>query len=158
VIVGVVLLGKGFDSGFLSSTGDTPSEEANNPGNNGNGSGNGDDGTTTTATTATATTHPVNEVRVQVLNSSGPPGSAGGATEALAAGGYVTLAATNAADRNAPASAVFAAAGYEADAQAVAAQLRLTATPQAMPTPPPAPAPADANVVVILGPDFTPAG
>lgn len=161
VVVGVVLLGQGFSSGFLPSTSPTPTEQATGGDDEADepdgGTDDGDDGTSTTDP-ATATTHPVNEVRVQVLNSSGPSGSAGTASAALAATGYVTLDAANAVDRNAPATAVFAAAGFEADAQAVATQLGIAAAPQPMPEPPPPPAPADAHVVVVLGPDFTPPG
>lgn len=156
VVVGVVLLGKGFDDGVLPSTSETPSEQAAN-GDDG-GTEEGGEGGETTGTTepATPTTHAAAEVRVQVLNSTGPSGSAGAATEALSATGYVTLAAANAADRTAPATAVYAAAGYEGDAQAIATQLGIAAAPQPMPAPPPPPAPADAHVVVVLGPDFTP--
>jgi hypothetical protein len=151
VVIGVVLLGKGFDSGFLPSAGGDPSDEVATGGDDGDGEG-GDDATTTTA--APAATHQPAEVRVQVLNSTGPPQSAGTATDALSALGYNVIDGANAGDRNAPATAVYAAAGFESDAAAIAAALGITAAPQAMPNPPPPPAPADAAVVVVLGPDF----
>jgi hypothetical protein len=150
VVLGVVLLGKGFDSGFLPSASSDPSDEVATGGDDGDGEG--DDATTTTA--ATATTHQPAEVRVQVLNSTGPQGSAGAGTDALSDLGYNVIDGANAADRNATASAIFAAPGYEGDAAAIAAVLGMTAAPQPMPNPPPAPAPADAAVVLVLGPDF----
>jgi hypothetical protein len=152
VIVGVVLLGKGFDTGVVGSSGGDPSDEVAT-GDDGAGStdeGGGADGTTTT----TPVTHPVAEVRVQVLNSTGPSGSAGTATTTISAQGYVTLDPDNATDRNATATAIFAQPGYEADAAAIAAVVGITAAVQPMPAPPPAPAPIDANIVIVLGPDF----
>lgn len=152
VIVGVVLLGKGFDTGIVGSSGGDPSDEAATGNDSGDG---GDEGTEPgSTTTTTAAAHNPAEVRVQVLNSTGPSGSAGNASTRLSTNGYVALDPTNATDRAAAASAVFAQPGYEADAAQIAAILGLTAAPQAMPATPPAPAPADANVVVVLGPDF----
>ena len=155
VLLGVVLLGKGFDSGFLPSASGDPSDQvATGDGDDGD-DGSGDDDTTTTE--APPTTRVPAEVRVQVLNSAAPvSGSAGTTTEFLSGLGYNVIAATNADDRNATATAVYAASGFEADAQAIATSLGLTVTPQPMPVPPPGPAPADANVVIVLGPDFTP--
>jgi hypothetical protein len=150
VVLGIVLLGKGFDSGFLPSSSSDPSDEVATGGDGEDG----EDGESTTTTGATATTHQPAEVRVQVLNSTGPAGSAGAGTDALSALGYNVIDGANAADRNATATAIYAAAGYEGDAAAIAAVLGITAAPQPMPNPPPAPAPADASVVVVLGPDF----
>jgi hypothetical protein len=158
VVIGVVLLGKGFDSGFLPSSSGDPSDEVAT----GDGDENGDSDTTddttdgTDDTTVTASTHLPAEVRVQALNSTGPSGSASAATDALSALGYNVVAGDNAADRAAPATVIYVAAGYEADAAAIATALGITAAAQAMPAPPPAPAPADAVVVVVLGPDFVP--
>jgi LytR cell envelope-related transcriptional attenuator len=157
VLIGVVLLGKGFDSGFLPSASGDPSDQvATGDGDEGNGDeGTGDDGATTTE--PPPTTRVPAEVRVQVLNSAAPvSGSAGTTTEFLSALGYNVIAATNADDRAATATVVYAASGFEADAQAIATSLGLSVTPQPMPVPPPGPAPADANVVIVLGPDFTP--
>ena len=150
VVLGVVLLGKGFDTGFLPSSSDDPSDHV--------ATGDDDDSDDTDATTTTTIelTHLPAEVRVQVLNSSAPVGgSAGSATELLSAATYNVIDATNATDRTATASAVYAAAGYEADARAIAAALGIAGEPVPMTTPPP-PAPADVNVVVVLGPDFVP--
>ena len=156
VLLGVVLLGKGFDSGFLPSAGGDPSDEVAT----GDGDGDTDEGDgTTTTTAATPDTHAPGEVRVQVLNSTAPvEGSAGTATETLSAAGYNVVGARNSDDRSATATAVYAAPGFEADAAAIATALGVSATPTAMPNPPPPPAPADASVVVVLGPDFTPPG
>lgn len=154
VVVGVVLLGKGFDTGFLPSTSETPSERAGDSGDDEE-----DDGdTSATSTTVTAATHAANEVRVIVLNSTGPQGSATAATNALNGLGYVTLPQANATDRTIQATAVFVVAGFEADAAAVAGHLGITATPQPMPVPPPPPAGDDVHVVIVLGADFTPPG
>lgn len=158
VVLGVILLGKGFDSGFLpSSSGDPSDQVATGGGDDGGGDDgetDGEDGTTTTAPPATR--QPA-EVRVQVLNSAAPvSGSAGATSQTLSNLGYNVLSAANADDRNATATIVYAAEGFEADAQAIATAVGLSVTPQPMPVPPPGPAPADVNVVIVLGPDFTP--
>jgi hypothetical protein len=160
VILGVVLLGKGFDTGFIGSSGGDPSDESATGGNDDDddGEGEGDD---EASTTTTPVTHVPAEVRVQVLNGGGPAGSAGLASTALGTTGFVVVDATNAAV-DVAATTVFVAAGYEADAAAVIAALGLTTTPQPMPTPPPAteggPSDATVNIFVVLGPDFTPPG
>ena len=77
VVIGVVLLGKGFDSGFIGSSSGDPSDEAAGSDDEGTDEGDGADATTTTTTPA----HAPAEVRVQVLNSSGPTGSAGTASD-----------------------------------------------------------------------------
>jgi hypothetical protein len=156
VIVGVVLLGKGFDSGIIGSSGGDPSDEV--AAGNDAGDGDTDVSDVGSTTTTTAAAHTPGEVRVQVLNGGATvAGSAGTASQTLSVAGYNVLAAENA-DTDVTATAVFAAVGYEADAVAVATALGLTIEPQAMPPTPPTPAPVDINVVVVLGPDFTPAG
>jgi hypothetical protein len=155
VVVGFVLLAKGFEGGFLPTSSETPSEDAANDDEEPAEGEDGEEGTTT-ATTATPTTHAVAAVRVIVLNSTGPSGSAGAATETLAAAGYVTLDADDAGDQNVQVTAIYAQPGFEADAAAIATALGITAAPQPMPAPPPPPAPADANVVIVLGADFAP--
>jgi hypothetical protein len=155
VLLGVVLLGKGFDSGFLPSAGGDPSDRVATGGDDDDGDGDTDPDATTTS--APPTTRLPAEVRVQVLNSAAPiSGSAGNTTAALSNLGYNVIDAANADDRAAAATIVYAAAGFEADAQAIATAIGLTVTPQPMPVPPPGPAPADVNVVILLGPDFTP--
>lgn len=153
VLVGFVLLAKGFEGGFLPTSSETPSEDA---ADDDEPADDDDAAASTTSSTVTSTTHATSAVRVLVLNSTGPSGSASAATEALAAAGYVTLEAGNADDQSVQVTAVYAQPGFEADAAAIATALGITATPQPMPTPPPPPAPADANVVLILGADFTP--
>jgi hypothetical protein len=159
VLVGVVLLGKGFDTGFLPSSSDTPSEQAGDgDGDDGGTDGEGTDGEDATTTTVTPTTHAPAQVRVIVLNGGGPSGAAGTSSTALAGAGFTTLDAGNTDDVTA--SAVFYAETFQADAAAVAAALGITATPQALPATPPtgAPAAGQVDVVVVLGPDFTPVG
>jgi hypothetical protein len=155
VLLGVVLLGKGFDSGFLPSASGDPSDQVATGGDDEGDEGTGSEGGTTT-TAQPATRQPA-EVRVQVLNSAAPvSGSAGTTTTVLSNLGYNALSAANADERGAATTVVYAAAGFEADAQAIATQIGLDVAPQPMPVPPPGPAPADVNVVVVLGADFTP--
>jgi hypothetical protein len=153
VVLGVVLLGKGFDSGFLPSASGDPSDEVATGGDDEEESDDGDGSGTSEPETTPSTNQPA-AVRVQVLNSTGPSGSAGEASSLLSELGYNVLAGDNAGDRNATATAVYAATGFEADAAAIAAALGIGAAAQPMPAPPPPPAPADASVVIVLGPDF----
>lgn len=159
VLVGVVLLGKGFDSGLVGSSGGDPSDQSASGGDESTDGTSTDGGGTDASTTTTLPAHTPAEVRVQVLNSSGPSGSAGDASQRLSTAGYVALSATNADDRTAAATAVFFQPGYEQDAVLVAQQIGFAAlVPQAMPAPPPPPAPVDANIVIVLGPDYVPGG
>jgi hypothetical protein len=152
VIVGVVLLGKGFESGAVSSDSSTPAEEeAANDQNGG-----GDDGETTSTSSATPTTHAAAEVRVIVLNAGGPSGSAATTRTTLAAAGFTTVPEGNS-DPGVAASVVYYTPGFEADAAAVGAAVGITAAPQPMPATPPQNVPAgEVDVAVMLGPDFTP--
>lgn len=155
VIIGVVLLGKGFDTGILGSDGETPSEEASNGDGNGE-EGNGDDGTTTTV--PPPTTHAPAQVRVVILNGAGTAGIAAGATETVGTAGFQTLPAENTAP--VPAGVVYYAPTFDADAAAIAALLGIAAPPQPLPATPVegAPAAGTVDVIAVLGPDFTPAG
>ena len=86
VLLGVVLLGKGFDSGFLPSASGDPSDQVATGDDEGD-EGTGSEGGSTT-TTAPATRQPA-EVRVRVLNSSATvPRSAGITTDVLSGLGY----------------------------------------------------------------------
>ncbi len=156
VIVGVILLGKGFDTGFLPSSSDTPSEQAADDDDEDDGEAtNGDE--TTTSTTAAAVAHDASQVRVIVLNGGGPSGSASTSSTALAAAGYPTLDAADTDD--VAATVVFATPGFEADAALVAQTLGIAAPPQALPATPPTGTPVgQVDVIVVLGPDFTPVG
>jgi hypothetical protein len=147
VVLGLALLAKGFpESG--GSSGAAP-----------------DATTTTTAAGGTTTSslpapHQPAEVKVFVLNGSGLVGVAGQATDLLNGKGYTTVPPSNTPNNTkVPATVVYAAPGYEADAQAIAADLGVAATAvQPMPAAGAEPAvPPDtqgANVVVVLGPDF----
>ena len=153
VIIGVILLAKGFDTGFLPTSSDTPSEQAVDDANDDAA----EDSTTTTATTATPATHVPAQVRVIVLNGGGPSGSASTSSTALAAAGFTTLDAADTDD--VPATVVYATPGFEADAALVAQTLNIPAPPQPLPaTPPPGTPVGQVDVVVVLGPDFTPVG
>jgi hypothetical protein len=151
VVIGVVLLGKGFDTGFLPSSSDTPSERANDDDD-------GDATTTSTSTTVTPTTHTADQVRVIVLNGGGPSGSASTSGTALAAAGFVSLDAADTDD--VAATIVYFAPTFDADAAVVAGTLGLTNPPQPLPATAitGAPAAGEVDVIVILGPDFTPVG
>ena len=151
VIVGVVLLGKGFESGAVSSDSSTPAEEEAANDQNGD-----DDDETTSTSSATPTTHAAAEVRVIVLNAGGPGGSAATTRTTLAAAGYTTVPEGNS-DPDVAASVVYYTPGFEADAAAVGAAVGITAAPQPMPATPPQNVPAgQVDVAVMLGPDFTP--
>jgi hypothetical protein len=154
VIVGVILLAKGFETGFLPTSSETPSEQAADDDEDEEAT---DGSVSTTATTATPATHVPAQVRVIVLNGGGPSGSAGTSSTALAAAGFTTLDAADTDD--VAATVVYAMPGFEADAAAVAQTLNIPAPPQPMPATPPTGAPAgQVDVVVVLGPDFTPVG
>lgn len=154
VLLGVVLLGKGFDSGFLPSTSNDPSDRVASGGGDDEGEATGDDDADSATSTTAAVTHQPAAVRVQVLNGGGPPGSAGAATELLVGATFNAVDADDAA-QDVAASIVYAAPGYEADAGVIAATLGIAGEIEPMPSPPPAPAPADLNVLVVVGPGFT---
>ena len=155
VIVGVVLLGKGFESGVLSSDSNTPSEEE------AAGDATATATTTTTSTsTATPTTHP-HRARCAciVLNGGGPAGSAATTRTTLVGGRLHDARRDRHSDPDVAASVVYYTPGFEADAAAVGAAVGITAAPQPMPATPPQNVPAgQVDVVVMLGPDFTPPG
>jgi hypothetical protein len=153
VLVGVVLLAKGFDTGILPTSSDTPSEQAVDDA----ADDAADDSTTTTATTAVPVTHVPAQVRVIVLNGGGPSGSASTSSTALAAAGFAALDAADTDD--VPATTVYSTPGFEADAAAVATALNIPAPPQPLPATPPTGTPVgQVDVIVVLGPDFTPVG
>ncbi len=158
VLVGVVLLGKGFDTGFLPSTGGTSNEAADDEDDDEGGSDGETDGTTT-STTAPPTTHVPAQVRVVVLNGGGPAGAAGTSSTALAAANFTALEPGNT-EPPVTTTTVYYVEGFQADAAVVAGTLGITAVPQVLPPTPPAgtPAAGEVEVVVVLGPDFTPVG
>jgi hypothetical protein len=154
VLLGIVLLGKGLDSGFVNTGDDAGSV----------GSGDsGDGGTSETGPTTpdgTPVTRPPAEVTVWVLNGGGPTGTATNGTQLVANAGYATVGAANAPE-DVPQSTIYYVEGYQADAAAVAALLGFPVDRVvALPNPPPVPN-ADlqgATVVAVLGPDFQPTG
>lgn len=152
VLIGVVLLAEGFDNGVLPSSSETPSEQASDD----DDEDEGDEVTEpSTTTTATPTTHVPAEVRVIVLNGGGPSGSAATSSTAIAAANFTTLDAADTDDVTA--TVVYAAPGFEPDAAVVAEALGITAPVQPLPaTLPTGVTAGQAEVVVVLGPDFTP--
>jgi hypothetical protein len=154
VLLGIVLLGKGLDTGFVN-TGDNAGSVGSDD--------SGDDGTTETGPTTpdgTPVTRAPAEVTVWVLNGGGPTGTATNGTQLVANAGYATVGAANAPE-DVPQSTIYYVEGYQADAAAVAALLGFPVERVvALPNPPPVPN-ADlqgATVVAILGPDFQPTG
>jgi hypothetical protein len=156
VLIGIVLLRSAFDDdgGFIdtddsteqpgTTTDETTDEASDTTATVGTD--------TTVATPVTGTTHPPNEVKLLVLNGAGVVGAAGRATDTLSAAGFAPLEPADAPAR-VEATAVYATAGYEADAAAVAAALGAPPTSvAAVPDPPPADL-QGANVLVVLGPD-----
>ena len=153
VVIGVILLGKGFDTGFIPSSSETPSEEAADD----EDEEPDDADVTTTGTTSPPVTRANEQVRVIVLNGGGPSGSASTSSTALAAAAFVTLDAADTDD--VAATVVYATPGFEADAANVARALNIPAPVQPLPATPPTGTPVgQVDVIVVLGPDFTPVG
>lgn len=159
VAVGIVLLGRGFDSGILPETAETPSEQADGADDEADVD-DGEEAAVTTSTTVTSVTQALDQVRVIALNATGSTGAAlagvaGAGTEALQAAGYSnTLEGAN--STPVATSSVLFAPGLEADAEAVATALALPPTAVApLPTPLPEGVPPEAQVVVVLGDDTT---
>jgi hypothetical protein len=143
IVVGLILLAKGFDGADTSlasspaaqepaaadqsTTGDsTTGDSTTGDGTDVESDTPTDEGTTgTTDTVATETTHPPAEVKVAAVNATGAPGVAGRATTQLDALAYVTQAKNAAA--NSDVSAVYYMAGYAEDAKAVAGALGIPA-------------------------------
>ena len=144
VVVGLVLIRSGLDTGEIaSSTGD-----------------NGGPTTTTgeSSTSSTAAARQPGDVTVIVANASGIDGAASRLTTNLKAKGYNAAQPTNA-SQNVSTTAVHFVAGYEAEAKAVAAAFGAPASAVApMPSPPPISNLASAHVLVLLGPDLAPKG
>lgn len=141
VVVGLVLLGKGFGrEGSLIST----------------SSGGSTTTVATTATTAaptptTVAARPPAQVPVVVANGSGKSGIAGARKATLEGKGYSQVTASNA--PSTATTVVYFAQGAQAEADAVASVLGLPATSvQAMPAQPPVD-PGGALVLVIIGTD-----
>lgn len=145
VLIGVLLLARGLDSGDLVASG-----RDDDGGEQTEGTSPGGTASSTTSTSAAAV-RPPSEVRVLVANGSGVPGVAGQRSDALGAAGYVTLEPANAAPT--PTTQVLFVEGFQSEASAVATALGFAPTAvQPLPDPPPVD-PLDANVVVVLGQD-----
>jgi hypothetical protein len=153
VLVGILLLGKGLDTGFVPTSDEgTPQPGSDDDGDNGSTDG------TQPSDGETAETRAPAEVTVWVLNGGGPTGTATSGTTAVANAGYRTVAASNAPE-SVPQSIVYYVEGFQADAAAVAGVLGLPAdrvTP--LPNPPPV-ANGDiqgAQVIAVLSTDYQP--
>ena len=91
-----------------------------------------------------------------MLNAGGPGGSAATTRTTLAAAGFTTVPEGNS-DPDVAASVVYYTPGFEADAAAVGTAIGISAAPQPLPaTPPQGVTAGEVDVVVMLGPDFTP--
>ncbi len=156
VVLGVILLGKGFDDGVVASGSDDDGAET------GADDEGPDDPVTEQTTTTTVAARPPSEVLVFALNGFGGAGVAGAATDQLNAATYQTVPAADVpADQRVQASVVYFARGFEADAVGVATTLGLAPTTvMALPVPAPAQVPGGdvkgATVIVVLGPDYAP--
>jgi hypothetical protein len=142
VVIGLVLLGKGFsdDGGFLSTSKKT-SDAGSQTG-------------TTLPAHATTTTEAVDpaSVKVFVANASGKSGAAGKVSAVLAGKQYPAPAVGDAA--TAATTMVYFLPGQAPQAQLVASSLDLPASSVApMPTPPPVSNLGTATVLVVIGTD-----
>lgn len=148
VLIGVVLLWKGFDEegGVVAATDSTETTTTT-----ASTSATAPPPIETTTTTAAAPTSPPADVSIVAANASGGTGLAGSAATKLQASGYTDVAK---ADGPVQAkSAVYYAAGAQADATAVAKALGIDeALVAAMPASPPVPL-NGATVLVMLGAD-----
>jgi hypothetical protein len=152
VLVGVLILRNGFDSGgggssappTTSAGGSTETTAATNT----TGAG----GSTETTAATAPSTRPNNQVKVFVANGAGVQGAAGRAVETLTPLGYVAVAGNS--PSRVQTTTVYYTEGYQAEAQGVAAALGApAASVQPMPTPPPIADIQGAQVLVLLGPD-----
>jgi len=145
LLIGVVLLAKGFgDDGGLTST-STKSDQAASSGN-----GQGFDVPSTTTTTVPAVDPAT--VKVLVANASGTKTGARQVADFLGAKGYTGVQIGDAPGQ--AQSVVYVTAGNAAEGQAVAASLGLDpASVSAMPTTPPVNNLHGANVLVVIGTD-----
>jgi hypothetical protein len=145
VLIGFVLLLKGFDQeGGVVETG-APAVETTTTTSAVAGPGVDDTTTTTTPERSPA------EVNVVVANGSGGTGQASQNKATLTAAGYTTVETTNAPVRST--SVVYFAEGWESEAAAVAEELEIAVTAVTeMPASPPVPL-GEATVLVIIGAD-----
>lgn len=155
VVLGIILLGKGFDGGLAASGSDDDTELDT-------GDAGEDDPVTERTTTTVVAARSPSEVLVFALNGFGGAGVAGAATEQLTAATYQTVPAADVpADQRVEASVVYFTPGFDADALAVATTLGLPPTTvMALPAPTPLQIPdgdtKGATVIAVLGPDYSP--
>ena len=144
LLIGVVLLAKGFgDDGGLATSSAKSDQSAE--------SGNGQGFDVPTTSTTLAAVDPAT-VKVMVANGSGTKTGAKKVSEFLATKGYTGVQINNA--PNQVASTVYVTAGSAAEGQAVAAALGLDpSVVTAMPTPPPVSDLKGATVLVVIGTD-----
>lgn len=151
VVLGLVLLSRGFDTGNFVANGPADDDRTTTPADDDDADGDADDSPDDTTTSTVPTARPPGEVQVLVTNGAGVPGAASTIAQALQSLGYAIAGIGNA--EPATATAVFFTEGYEADAQAVAAALQAPPTAVApLPTTPPVDS-GSANVVVVLAED-----
>lgn len=150
LLIGVVLLAKGFsqEDGLISTASPETDRTTTTVG--------AIEGGTGETTTTTAAANPPASVSVLVANGSGATGVAGSNADKLNAAGYTTVETTNAPTTTA--TSVYYAAGAQADAAAVATALGFDqAVVAAMPSSPPVEL-AGATVLVVVGSDTASGG
>lgn len=144
VIIGLVLLVKGYDQEGELVAGSDESEQV-------------DESTTTTVDPAVTTTvapaaRPPAEVPVMVANAAGVAGAAGNLQTQLEADGYTQVQTTNASPVTT--TLIYFAEGAQAEAEALATTLGTDpAAVRVLPASPPVD-PAGALLLVVLGPDL----
>lgn len=149
LLIGVVLLAKGFsqEDGLVSTAAPANDRTTTTTANPSSGGVVPPDETTTT----TSATNPPANVSVLVANASGKTGVAGTNAEKLKTAGFTKVDTANAPTTSK--TAVYYAAGAQADATAVAKALGLDASVvAAVPSPPPVDL-AGATVLVVVGSD-----
>ncbi len=151
VVIGLFLLRNGLDtSEAVTSNG------GNDPSSDGNGGPDGTDADGTTTTTVAV--RPPADIPTIVLNDSGVAGAAGSYSDLVASLGYQLTNPDGAnadAAGDAPATVVYFAPGFEAEAAALVTAIGApdTVVPVELPTTPPGPI-AGASVVVVIGTDL----
>ena len=154
VLIGLFLLREGLDTSEAVTT--NSSDKGADSSDSSDASDSTDEGDGETTPTTVATRLPA-DVPTIVLNDSGIAGAAGTYSDVLASLGY-TLTNPDGANADtpgdAPATIVYFAPGFDAEAAAVAAAIGAPATSVvALPATPPGPI-AGASVVVVIGTDL----
>lgn len=164
VVIGLLLLLKAGDTGTTQVAAVPGTTNTVDVSGIGGKTDNSDSTTTTPEDTTTSSSTPSDaarapaDVKVLVLNSGGPAGTAGATSSTVGEKGYSMATAGNAATRGRAATAIYYAAGFEVEAADIAGLLGKTSDAvKAMPTTSPGPGADKADIVVVLGKDTAPA-